>query len=158
MLFSSIVRHPTSSFARARGCALSTSVSLSTSAPRGEGSLAVVMGGFGFSDRQLKRHVDLYEQYGFGVMPVLSTIPQLVSPAVAWRRGPELAARIEERDAPVVIHTVSGAFWTAMFVLAHLSPEWRERNVRAIMFDSNPKPRRVCVTTLTVATRIATAA
>lgn len=33
---------------------------------------------------------------------------------------------------------VSGGFWTAIFMLAHLEPEWRERNIRAVMFDSCP--------------------
>ena len=104
----------------------------------GEGSLAVVFGGFGFTERQLRKHEALYDEHGFKVMPVLSSIPQLISPKVACDRGPELAARVQEADQPVVIHTVSGSFWTAIFVLAHLEPDWRERNVRAIMFDSCP--------------------
>ena len=39
---------------------------------------------------------------------------------------------------PTVIHAVSGGFWTAMFMLHHMDAQWRDRNVRAIMFDSCP--------------------
>mmetsp|Transcript_61964 Transcript_61964/g.184432 ORF Transcript_61964/g.184432 Transcript_61964/m.184432 type:complete len:316 (-) Transcript_61964:182-1129(-) len=104
----------------------------------GEGSCAIVFGGFGFTERALRRHEMLYEEHGFKVLPVLSTIPQLVTPKIGWERGPALAAQVQEADAPIVIHTVSGSFWTAIFMLAHLDPDWREHNVRAIMFDSCP--------------------
>jgi len=104
----------------------------------GDGSLAVVFGGFGFTERVLRRHESLYEEHGFEVMPILSSIPQLVQPKVGFERGPELAARVQEKDLPLVIHTVSGSFWTAMFMLAALDPAWRERNVKAILFDSCP--------------------
>jgi len=110
----------------------------STIGPRATGSLAVVFGGFGFTPRQLKRHEDIYSDHGFDVMPVLSTIPQLVTPSIAAQRGRELARALQEKDAPTVIHTVSGSFWTALFMLAELDPSWREENVRAIMFDSCP--------------------
>ena len=104
----------------------------------GERHLAVVMGGFGFTQRQLAKHENIYREHGFECMPVLSSIPQLVTPKEALRRAPELAARLQEADAHTVIHTVSGSFWTAMFMLAHLEPSWRERKIRAIMFDSCP--------------------
>ena len=113
--------------------ALSTKTALS-----GEGSLAVVLGGFGFTPRQLTKHESLYREHGFDVMPVLSSIPQLISPTIAWKRGPELAARVQEANVPIALHTVSGSFWTAIFMLAHLDPAWREANVKAIMFDSCP--------------------
>jgi hypothetical protein len=102
------------------------------------GSLAVVFGGFGFTQRQLSKHEQLYGEHGFDVMPVLSSIPQLISPKIAATRGRELAARVREVDSPTVIHMVSGSFWTGMYLLANLEPAWREQNVKAIMFDSCP--------------------
>ena len=104
----------------------------------GKGSLAVVFGGFGFTPRQLTKHEDLYRQHGFDCLPVLRTIPQLITPERAREAGKELAVRVQEVNVPTVIHTISGSFWTAMYLLAHLEPEWRERMVKAIMFDSCP--------------------
>ena len=104
----------------------------------GTGSLAMVFGGFGFTPRQLARHENLYRERGFAVEPVLSTIPELITPKVAWRRGPALAAKLQEADKPTVVHFVSGSFWTGMFMLAHLEPSFREKRIRAIMFDSCP--------------------
>ena len=104
----------------------------------GTGSLAMVFGGFGFTPRQLARHENLYRERGFEVEPVLSTIPELITPKVAWQRGPALAAKLQEADKPTVVHFVSGSFWTGMFMLAHLEPSFREKRIRAIMFDSCP--------------------
>ena len=115
---------------------LSTRRGLSTIC--GDGSLALVFGGFGFTERQLRKHEAIYREHGFECLPVLSTIPQLITPNIGWQRGPELAARVQEANVPTVIHTVSGSFWTAMFMLAHLDPAWREKNIKAIMFDSCP--------------------
>ena len=110
----------------------------SSSSICGSGLLAVVFGGFGFTQRQLRKHEALYREHGFDCLPVLSSIPELVTPRIAWKRAPELAARVQAASVPTVIHAVSGSFWTAMFMLAHLEPAWRERYVRAIMFDSCP--------------------
>ena len=104
----------------------------------GTGSLAMVFGGFGFTPRQLARHENLYRERGFAVEPVLSTIPELITPKVAWQRGPALAAKLQAADKPTVVHFVSGSFWTGMFMLAHLEPSFREKRIRAIMFDSCP--------------------
>ena len=98
----------------------------------------MVFGGFGFTPRQLARHENLYRERGFAVEPVLSTIPELITPKVAWQRGPALAAKLQEADKPTVVHFVSGSFWTGMFMLAHLEPSFREKRIRAIMFDSCP--------------------
>ena len=112
---------------------------MSTSAAaRGDGSLAVVFGGFGFTPRQITKHEALYRDQGFNVMPVLSSISQLITPKVAESRAKQLAAKIQEANKPIVMHTVSGSFWTAMFTLASMEPSWREKNVKAIMFDSCP--------------------
>lgn len=97
------------------------------------------MGGFGFTQRQLSKHEALYNKHGFDVLPVLSTIPQLVMPRYFTdKRGPELAAQIQDRDQDTVIHVVSGSFWTMIATLAAMDPDWRERRLRAIMFDSAP--------------------
>ena len=102
-----------------------------------------VFGGFGFTQRQLDKHEVVYRSHGFSVLPVLSSIKQLISVELAGQRGLELAQRIQEADEDVVIHTVSGSFWTAIFTLAAMDPAWRERRVRAIMFDSCPPESNV---------------
>ena len=104
----------------------------------GSGSLAVIFGGFGVTQRQLRKHEALYEEHGFDCMPIASSIPQLISPATGRKRGAELASAVQQADAPTVVHAVSGGFWTALFMLSSLEPKWRERNIRAIMFDSCP--------------------
>ena len=97
----------------------------------GDGAVAVVMGGFGFTQRALSKHEDLYRAHGFRVMPVISTINQLTNPRLfTEQRGPELAAQIQATNRDVVIHTVSGSFWTMMATLAAMDPEWRELHVR----------------------------
>ena len=56
----------------------------------GNGDPAVVLGGFGFTKRALRRHEELYEGVGFEVMPVLSGIRDLITPEVARERsGPQ---------------------------------------------------------------------
>lgn len=105
---------------------------------QGGGSLAVVFGGFGFTQRQLAKHEELYKFHGFQCHPVLSTIRELITPELAAARGPVIAEQVMAANRDVVIHTVSGSFWTAMYMLAALPPKWREAHVRAIMFDSCP--------------------
>lgn len=100
--------------------------------------VAAVFGGFGFTRRQLAKHELLYAEHGFEVLPVLSTIPQLITPSVGWERGPRLAAQLQAVDAPCSLHLVSGSFWTGIFTLAHLDPGWRSENVKAVVFDSCP--------------------
>ena len=111
---------------------------MSSSAPRANGSLAVVFGGFGFTERQIAKHESLYREHGFDVEPVLSSVAQMITPRVARQRAAAIAARIRAADAPTVIHTVSGSCWTAMMVLAQLEPAWRDARVRALVFDSCP--------------------
>jgi hypothetical protein len=107
----------------------------------GTGSVALVLGGFGFTERQLRRHEALYEEHDFEVVPKLFSIKELCSPTFAHTACPQLARDLEEMDKPLVVHAVSGSFWIMTYMLAHMTPEWRERRVRAIMFDScPPKP------------------
>jgi len=104
----------------------------------GQHATAVVFGGFGFSERQIAKHAAIYEQHEFTVLPIVSKTVDLMTPLQCDRRGRELAAQLEAADRDVVLHTVSGSFWTMICTLVHLSPSWRERRVRAIMFDSCP--------------------
>ena len=90
------VRFPTLSVASPVGSQPSRAFS---STVKGEGSLAAVFGGFGFTERQLTKHEAVYREHGFDCLPVLSTIPQLISPKIAAQRGPELAAVV--RATPV---------------------------------------------------------
>jgi hypothetical protein len=104
----------------------------------GDGALAVVFGGFGFTSRQLAKHEAIYSQHGFECHSVLSSIRELITPDLAAQRGQLLAKEMMARDKDVVIHTVSGSFWTAIYTLSFLPAEWRDCHVRAIMFDSCP--------------------
>ena len=112
--------------------------SRSLSGVSGVGSRAVIFGGFGFTQRQLRKHEEIYREHGFECTPVLSSIQQLITPKIANERGAELAVELQKSDSPICIHTVSGSFWTALYTLAHCDADWRERCVRAIMFDSCP--------------------
>lgn len=104
----------------------------------GRGSLAVVMGGFGFTPRQLRKHTASYHEHDFDVLPYYSSLKQLATPAILWQRSQELASRLQAEDKDIVVHAISGSFWTALSTLAHLEPDWRERRVRGIVFDSAP--------------------
>lgn len=109
---------------------------LNTSAT--EHSTAVVFGGFGFTQRQISKHEAIYREHGFNVLPVLSKVPQLITPVIAAQRAADIAQQLQEADQPTVVHMVSGSFWTGMYMLAHLEKSWRDRNIKAIMFDSCP--------------------
>ncbi len=80
----------------------------------------------------------MYTQHDFEVKPVLSSIPELVTPAIADRRTVEIAKEIVAADRDVVLHSVSGSFWTMLYTLDKMDRAWREKRVRAIMFDSCP--------------------
>ena len=101
-------------------------------------STAVVFGGFGFRSRQMKKHAALYEQYDFDVVDILSTVKELTTPSIGEARGKLLAEKIQKIDQPIVVHSISGSFWTMIYMFEHLDPEWREENVKAIVFDSCP--------------------
>ena len=53
----------------------------------GQNADAVVFGGFGFGPRQMAKHEALYSEHGFGIEPVVSTVKQMTTPAVANARG-----------------------------------------------------------------------
>lgn len=99
---------------------------------------AVVFGGFGFGPRQMAKHEALYKVHGFGTTPVLSTVFELSSPSDANRRGKFLAEQVQEEDQDVVVHAISGSFWTMVYMFSHMDPAWRNERVKAIMFDSSP--------------------
>ena len=98
----------------------------------------MIFGGFGFGEREMAKHAALYDQHGFAVLPVLSSVMQLTTPAGADARGAALAATLRERDQPCVIHAISGSVWTMVYMLDNLDPEWRDANVKAIVYDSCP--------------------
>ena len=104
----------------------------------GVGSTAMILGGFGFGERQMAKHAALYDQHGFGVLPVLSSISQLTTPSGFQERGAALAVQLQERDQLTVIHSISGSFWTMVYMLDNLDPEWRDANIKAIVYDSCP--------------------
>jgi hypothetical protein len=104
----------------------------------GDGATAVVFGGFGFKEKQMKKHSDLYEQHNFNVLPVLSSVKQLTTPKEAETRGPTLAKELMRRDEPCVVHAISGSFWTMLYMFQNLDSEWKDKNIKAIVFDSCP--------------------
>jgi len=103
-----------------------------------QGANAVVFGGFGFGNRQMKKHEALYTEHGFSTTPVLSTVTQLSSPYHGDRRGKQLAEKLMEKDEELVLHAISGSVWTMIYMLHHMDPAWRDEKVKAIMFDSSP--------------------
>ena len=112
--------------------------SIGTVKINGENSTALVFGGFGFKERQMGKHASLYSQFGFNVVPVLSSVKQLTTPSVGEKRGKLLADQIQSLNKPVVIHVISGAFWTMIYTLEYMNKDWRDKNVKAIVFDSCP--------------------
>ena len=76
------------------------------------GANAVVFGGFGFGKRQMAKHEALYTEHGFSITPVLASPFDLSSPAASAAKGRELAKAVMKQDKNVVIHTISGSFWT----------------------------------------------
>eukprot|EP00051_Salpingoeca_urceolata_P032547 m.16255 g.16255 ORF g.16255 m.16255 type:complete len:368 (+) comp5196_c0_seq1:243-1346(+) len=107
----------------------------------GSGSLAVIFGGFGFKEKQMKKHQELYELHGFDTMPMFSSITDLTTPATASVRGRRFATEIIERDQDFALHLISGSFWTALITLEQIGlqdPTFLERRLKAIVFDSCP--------------------
>lgn len=112
--------------------------SVGTAKIKGENATALVFGGFGFKERQMGKHASLYSQFGFKVLPVLSTVKQLTTPSVGEKRGKILADQVQSINQPVVIHVISGAFWTMIYTLEYMNKDWRDKHVKAIVFDSCP--------------------
>lgn len=146
-----LVRLNSSTAASLGGADSSTAASLGADSPiaascptvespriSGEGALALVFAGFGFNQRQLSKHTSLYEDYGFEVIPVMKSITHMITPVHAQRNGKEIADRLMKANKDVVVHGISGSTWTMFYTLHYLDAEWRERHVRAIMFDSCP--------------------
>ena len=104
----------------------------------GRNATAVVLGGIGMRERQLRRHSELYSKYNFNVMPVMSSMLDLTTPDRASSRGKTLAQRIQNANKPVVVHSISGSFWTVICMLENMEKGWRDENVKAIVFDSCP--------------------
>ena len=72
-----------------------------------------------------RRHENLYRER-FAVEPVLSTIPELITPKVAWQRGrrsPRNCRRRTSRRSSFV----SGSFWTGI----PCSRTWSRRSARS---------------------------
>ena len=104
----------------------------------GKNAIAVILGGFGSRERQMKRHSALYNKHNFNVMPVMSGMLELTTPEVASARGKTLALKLQAANVPIVVHTISASFWTVIYMLEHLDKSWKEENVKAIVFDSCP--------------------
>ena len=112
----------------------------STSPPTfdGKNATAVILGGFGSRESQMKRHSALYHKHNFNVMPIMSGMLELTTPDVASVRGKTLAKKLQNANQPIVVHTISASFWTVIYMLEHLDKSWKEEKVKAIVFDSCP--------------------
>ena len=104
----------------------------------GQNATAVVLGGVGSRERQIKRHSALYKKHNFNVMPVMSGMLDLTTPEVAAIRGKALAIKLQSDNQPIVIHAISASFWTVIYMLENLDKDWREEKIKAIVFDSCP--------------------
>ena len=104
----------------------------------GKKSNAIVFGGFGFKEKHIEKHCLLYRKFDFSVLPVLSTIKELTTPKIIEKRGRLLAKQLEDINQPLVMHVISGSFWTAIDTLQYMNKDWKEQNVKAIVFDSCP--------------------
>ena len=104
----------------------------------GTNATAVVFGGLGFRERQLKKYSSMYGNFKFNTVPVLSTVKELTTPVVSSARGKKLDQNLQTANQPLVVHTVSASFWTVIYMLEHMDKDWREENVKAIVFDSCP--------------------
>lgn len=117
---------------------ITRSSSSSTTPLDGKNATAVILGGFGSRERQMKRHSELYNKHNFNVMPVMSGMLELTTPEVASVRGKTLAKKLQNADKPIVIHTISASFWTVIYMLENMDKSWRDKRVKAIVFDSCP--------------------
>lgn len=104
----------------------------------GHNATAVILGGVGSRESQIKRHSALYKKHNFNVMPILSGMLDLTTPEVAAVRGKALAIKLQNDNQPIVIHTISASFWTVMYMLENFDKDWREEKIKAIVFDSCP--------------------
>ena len=112
--------------------------SISNITINGRNSTALVFGGFGFRERQMVKHASLYGQFDFNVVPVLSSVIELTTPSIGERRGKDLADKLQTINQPLVIHVISGAFWTMIYTLEYMNKDWKDKHVKAIVFDSCP--------------------
>ena len=104
----------------------------------GENCTALVLGGFGFKERQMQKHATLYEKFDFNVVPILSSVRELTTPLIGEKRAPKIAEQLQAINQPMVIHAISGSVWTMFYILQYMDKEWRDKNVKAIVFDSCP--------------------
>ena len=108
----------------------------------GNNKTAVILGGFGFTERAMAKHAALYSEHGFDVVPVLSTIKELTTPTVVNKRGETIAQRVVDLNQPTVVHMISGSVWTGICMFDHMDglggKGWKDQHVKGIVFDSCP--------------------
>ena len=111
---------------------------LSLQAIHHKNATAVICGGFLFRDRHLRKYSALYEQHNLNVMPILSRFKELTTPSVFSKKAKLLAEKLQQMNQPLAIHIISGSFGMAIDMLGYMDKNWRERNVKALVFDSAP--------------------
>ena len=116
----------------------STSITARSISIDGGNSTAVIFGGLSINERQIMKHGELYTKHYFEVMPVASSLTELVKPEVIESRAQKFASDIQSLGKPVAMHAISAGFFTMIRTLKAMDNDWREKNVKSIVFDSCP--------------------
>ena len=99
---------------------------------------SVILGGFGYLPKHLKRHNNLYVSNGHKPILITNTIDKLITPTHNWKQGKEIAKQLQCEDKDTIIHSISGSFWLVFSMLSHMDPTWRNTKIKSIIFDSCP--------------------
>ena len=120
------------------GCFSSNLIFIRALSIDGRNSTAVIFGGLSLSEKQLMKHGQLYTKYNFEAVPIASNLIELMKPEVIDSRAMKFASEIQSLDKPVAMHAISAGFFTMIRTLKAMDKDWRDRNVKSIVFDSCP--------------------
>ena len=113
-------------------------ISIRTLSVDANNSTAVIFGGLSLNEKQLMKHGYLYSKHNFEVIPIQSTLVELIKPSVIESRATKFANEIQSLDKPVAMHAISAGFFTMIRTLKAMNKDWRDKNVKSIVFDSCP--------------------
>ena len=120
------------------GCVSSSLTFIRALSVDGRNSTAFIYGGLSLSEKQLMKHGQLYTKYNFEAVPIASNLMELMKPDIIDSRAMKFASEIQSLDKPVAIHAISAGFFTMIRTLKAMDKDWRDRNVKSIVFDSCP--------------------
>ena len=64
----------------------------------------------------------------------------MTHPHIASKRGKKLADQLQKNNQPLVIHVISASCGPMICTLDNMNSNWRDKYVRAVVFDSSPVP------------------